>query len=216
MTATTLEVGHGAPEFRLKGPGGQWESRIVAVEAGKPQAVAGAPGDVDPGWSPDGAKLALGRRSGEHTTEHPIRIRLVDVQTGKASVVPGSEGLYSARWSPDGGLIAALSADTTRLVVYEFATGRWRALAAGTETDGFGYPNWTHDGAWIQLRKGGSVVRVHATDGHLESLADFERVPLVWTLGSWGWIGIAPDDSPLALREMAGPVEVYALDVEWP
>ena len=186
----------------------------MAAESGKPQSAAGMPGDVDPSWSPDGARLALGRRSGDHTAEHPVRIRLVDLQTGKASVVPGSEGLYSARWSPDGRSIAALSVDHTRLVLYAFATGRWRDLVTGA--DYLGYPSWTHDGRWIQLGKGGSIVRVRVADGRIEPVASHERVPLVFTVGSWNWIGIAPDDSPIALRETTGPTEIYALDVEWP
>ena len=35
-----------------------------------------------------------------------------------------------------GSAIAALSADDTRLVLYEFATGRWRDLVAGTDSSG--------------------------------------------------------------------------------
>jgi Tol biopolymer transport system component len=195
-------------------PEGNWDTRIVAAESGKPQSAAGMPGEGDPSWSRDGAKLALGRRSRDHTAEHPIRIRLVDLQTGKASVVPGSEGLCSARWSPDGRSIAALSVDHTRLVLYELATGRWRDLVTGT--DGLGYPSWTHDGRWIQLGKGSSIVRVRVADGRIEPVASHERVPLVFTVGSWRWIGIALDDSPIALRETTGPTEIYALDVEWP
>jgi hypothetical protein len=129
-------------------------------------------------------------------------------------VVPGSEGLYSPRWSPDGRSIAALSVDGTRLGLFDLASGRWRDLLVGRDV--LGYPSWTHDGAWIQLRMASSIVRVHATDGHVEPVASFERLQLVWTPGSWAWIGIAPDDSPLALRAMGGLPEVYALDVEWP
>jgi hypothetical protein len=52
-------------------------------------------------------------------------------------------------------------------------------------------------------------------DGRVERVTSIEQVPLVAVeLGSW--IGIAPDDSPLVLREMSGSVEVYAFDVEWP
>lgn len=130
------------------------------------------------------------------------------------SSVPGSKDLFSPRWSPDGRSIAALSADSTRLALYEFATGRWRDLIpAGGET--LGYPSWTRDSRRIQLLQGGSIVRVRAADGHVEPVASLEGVPLVF--GEFAnWIGIAPDDSPLALRELSGGYEVYALDVEWP
>ena len=66
------------------------------------------------------------------------------------------------------------------------------------------------------MLNGESIVRVRAADGHVELVAGVERVGPVATEGSWSWIGIAPDDSPLVCREMTGTGEVYALDVEWP
>ena len=186
----------------------------MAAEAGEPQAVPAEPNEFGPAWSPDGARLAVGRRYFDHTSEHPIRLRVLDLQNGRASVIPGSEGLLSPGWSPDGRWLAAVSIDFTRLALYEFATGRWRDLISGSDV--VNYPSWTHDSAWVQLRKGSSIVRVRVADGCLEPVAGFERVPLIRTVGSWTWIGIAPDDSPLAIRETTGAAEVYALDVEWP
>ena len=100
-------------------------------------------------------------------------------------------------------------------MLYELASGRWRDLLKA-EAPAFGYPSWTHDGTAVQLQDGSAIVRVRTADGHVERLGSFERVPLVVTEGSWGWLGIAPDDSPLVLRRLSGGVEVYALDVEWP
>jgi dipeptidyl aminopeptidase/acylaminoacyl peptidase len=188
-----------------------WESRILAAEDGKPRPVTGKPGDVDPSWSPEGARLALGRPGTDHT---PAYLILVDLQTGNVSAIRGSEGLFSPRWSPDGRSIVALSADFTRLALFEFATGRWRDLIVGGGP--FSYPSWTRDSSWIQVESGGSIIRVRASDGRVAPVASLGRVASVVTMGSWGWMGIAPDDSPLMCREMSGPVEVYALDVEWP
>ncbi len=193
-------------------PGEKWESLIVAADGGRPQPVKGPPGAMDPTWSPDGTRLALGSSTAP-STGAPIRV--VDLKSGKALALPGSEGLSSPRWSPDGRSILALSRDYTRLVLYEFATGRWRDLLAA-DSPAFGYPSWTHDGTRIQVQKGSSIVRVRVADGRVEPVASFERVPLVVTLGSWGWLGIAPDDSPLVLRRLSGGIEVYALDAEWP
>jgi Tol biopolymer transport system component len=195
-------------------PGEMWTSYILAAEGGKPHPVTGGPGDADPTWSPDGTKLVVGGSVNDNTAEHPIVIQVVDVSTGKASVVPGSEGLFSPRASPDGRSIVAVSADGTRLALFEFATGRWRDLIVGDEI--LGYPSWTRDSSRIQVLHGGSIVRVRAADGHIEPVASLERVGPVVTPGSWSWIGIAPDDSPLVCREMGGTVEVYAFDVEWP
>lgn len=76
------------------------------------------------------------------------------------------------------------------------------------------FPSWTRDGKWIQVVKGSAIVRVRVSDGHVERVTGLERVALVNV--PWGtWIGLAPDDSPIALRA-TGATEVYALDVQWP
>jgi serine/threonine protein kinase/Tol biopolymer transport system component len=192
-------------------PGEKWESLILAADGGKPQPVTAQPGAMDPTWSPDGTRLALGFST---TPSNGTPIQVADLRSGKALAIPGSEGLSSPRWSPDGRSIVALSNDYTRLALYDFATGRWRdLLVAGAPS--FGYPSWTHDGKRIQMQNGSSVIRVRVADGQVEPVASFERVPLVVTPGSWGWLGIAPDDSPVVLRRLSGGVEVYALDVEW-
>jgi Tol biopolymer transport system component len=192
-------------------PGEKWESLIVAAEGGKPHPVTGKPGDIDPSWSPDGARLVLGRSGTDHAPRHLI---LVDLQTGNVSAVPGSEGLFSPRWSPDGRSIAALPANATRLALYEFAPGRWRDLITG---DMLGYPSWTHDGTRIQLLESASIVRVRTADGHVETVASPELNQFVsLSPANYGWMGIAPDDSPLLLRKKSGPLEIFALDVEWP
>ncbi|HTP30184.1 MAG TPA: winged helix-turn-helix domain-containing protein [Anaeromyxobacteraceae bacterium] len=194
-------------------PGEKWESHVLAAEGGKPRPVTGRPGDLDPSWSPDGARLVLGR-SDTDTDHMPRYLILVDLRAGKESAIPGSEGLFSPRWSPDGRSIVAVSADVKRLALFEFATGRWRDLVVAGGL--LGYPSWTRDSSRIQLLNGDSIARVRATDGHVEPVASLGRVGPVVTPGSWSWVGIAPDDSPLMCREMTGAVEVYALDVEWP
>jgi eukaryotic-like serine/threonine-protein kinase len=199
--------------YSSRGPGEPWLTHTVAADGGKPQSVGAGPGDLDATWSPDGSQLVLGHMSTDHSEQHPTVIQVADIRSGKLSPLPGSEGRFSPRWSPDGRSIAALSADGTGLALYESATGQWRDLLVGTEL--LDYPSWTRDGTRIQLARGGWIVRVRAASGTVEPFASLDGITRAFgELGSW--LGIAPDDSPLALRQLSGPVEVYALDVEWP
>jgi hypothetical protein len=98
-------------------------------------------------------------------------------------------------------------------MVFEFASGRWSELA--TAPTYFSYPSWTRDDRHVQVRSGSSIVRVSVPDGQVETVASLERIDLVTTVRGQ-WVGIAPDDSPLLLREPSGTTQVYALDVAWP
>jgi dipeptidyl aminopeptidase/acylaminoacyl peptidase len=197
-----------------RAPDGRWKISVVAAEGGRTRQVTrGDRSELDPDWPPDGNRLVFGGLVDEHTPERPIQIGIVDLESGVVSSVPGSEGLFSPRWSPDGGSIAALSLDFRRLLLYELATRRWRELMTGT--DQLGYPNWTRDGTQIQLLKGSEIVRVRAADGHVAPVTSLDGVTRVGRDIS-EWLGLAPDDSPLVLRQITPAPEIYALDVEWP
>ena len=52
-------------------------------------------------------------------------------------------------------------------------------------------------------------MRVHIGDKRIERVADLRNLRIT---GYWGtWLGLAPDDSPLLLRD-TGSQDVYALD----
>ena len=79
-----------------------------------------------------------------------------------------------------------------------------------------GFPSWSKDGQYIQLLDltgKTSVIRVRLKDAKLERVVDLKDFSHA---GYWGlWMGIAPDDSPLLLRE-AGSQDIYSLDWEEP
>ena len=60
-------------------PGEKWESHVLAAEGGKPRPVTGRPGDTDPSWSPEGARLVLGRPG---TARAPEYLVLTDPRRG--------------------------------------------------------------------------------------------------------------------------------------
>jgi Tol biopolymer transport system component len=162
----------------------------------------------DPNWSADGTKIIFGGNGNDPAST----IRILDLNTHRVSTLPGSEGLYSPRWSPDGRYVPAISADQTRVVVFDFQTQKWRELAKGN----LGWLNWTKDGENIVLLDTTgtrSVLKIRVSDGKTERLVDLRN--FVPTGRYFSSLAVAPDDSPLLLRN-AGTEDVYALDWEAP
>jgi Tol biopolymer transport system component len=164
---------------------------------------------MDPNWSPDGKKIVFaGNPTDAATAKTPASIRILDVATGQVSVLAGSQGFFSPRWSPDGRSIAAMSADSSTLLLFDLATQHWSEVARGT----FGWINWSKDGEFIEFLDftgKGAVVRVRMADHMTERVADLTNFVTTGQYG--GSLALAPDDSPLLLRDR-GTQDVYALD----
>ena len=81
-----------------------------------------------------------------------------------------------------------------------------------------GWHEWSHDSKYVYFFLQGadnpSISRVEISDGKLEQIVNlkvFRQANGVFG----GWNGLAPDDSPLILRDVATQ-EIYALDWEAP
>jgi hypothetical protein len=59
----------------------------------------------------------------------------------------------------------------------------------------------------------GAVVRIRVRDHRIEQVVDLKNFITTGRYG--GWLALAPDDSPLLLRD-AGTQDVYSLDWEAP
>ena len=163
----------------------------------------------DPDWSPDGKSLIFGsipfmERDGKTV------ISLLDTSTHRLSTLPNSEGLYSPHWSPDGRYIAAESSDGQTLMLFEFKTAKW-AEWAKIPID---HKNWSHDGKFLYYSTSGvesAFYRLRANAHTPERIVSLKEMghQTMWPFGAW--TGLAPDDSPLALRDI-GVQEIYALD----
>ena len=193
-------------------PGKPFSVYVVPAEGGSPEQPVPGEG-ADPNWSPDGNSLLFGREPhGESVGSGKLVLEIVDLRTHAISKVAGSEGLWSPRWSPDGRHILSVSASRPdRPMLFDVETQKWTELVVVV-----GWPEWSHYGDHIYFAGGGQprgVSRVRISDGKLEqvvSLKDFRQAP------GWGeWAGLAPDDSPLLVRD-AGTQDIYALDWEAP
>jgi eukaryotic-like serine/threonine-protein kinase len=163
---------------------------------------------LDPNWSPDGSKIIFAGESNDPSSA----IRVLDVTSGQVSSLPGSQGFYSPRWSPDGRYISAFSADSKTLLLYDSQTKKWTELASGS----LSWLNWSHDGQYVYVldfRGRNAVVRIRISDHKAEQVADLKNLVTAGRYG--GCLALAPDDSPLLLRD-TGSQDVYSVDWEAP
>jgi Tol biopolymer transport system component len=138
---------------------------------------------------------------------------LLDLKSGQVSNIPGSEGLFAPHWSPTGRYIVAFPSDMQRLLIYDFMGEKWQELARLPANSA----SWSRDGKYIYfdtLSTGDpSIFRVRMSDHEVSRVLSLKGLRRAWTFG-W-WAGLAPNDSPLVLRDI-GTQEIYALDWKAP
>jgi len=199
--------------FMGQRPGEPWKIYVVSAEGGTPQQlIPGGGEEADPQWSPDGNRLLFGWYL-LTTTGKPYALHLLDLKTNQVSTVPASEGLRSPRWSADGRYIAALGANDTKLTLFDFETQQWEQVDRGN----IGSEIWSKDGKYVyywRVSPGApGIFRVGIHDHKAERVMTPDE-PRFTGNGGW-WLGLAPDDSPLLLRD-ASIEEIYALEWEAP
>jgi eukaryotic-like serine/threonine-protein kinase len=188
---------------------------VVTATGGRPRRVtSGQDPEQDVSWSPDGKKLLLGSGPGNEPSSSPNAvIRLLTLETGQMTIVPGSQGFFSPRWSPDSRYLAALSFDSQRMVLFQFATGTWTDLVS-SRTASVGWESWSADSRFVSYEEGAEIRRVRIADRQTETIASTKNLDRVYGfLGSW--IGFTPDGSPMILLDV-GTHDIYALDWDAP
>ncbi len=197
-------------------PGQAWKLYAIPSYGGTAQPLTNEKvNESDLTWMPDGKSLVYGHMPWlQYASSSESGIEILDMNKRQISSLPGSQGLFSPRVSPNGSYLAALSADSKKLMLYEFATRKWSQVAQAS----FAYNNWSHDSRYIYLEDyshgDDEIVRVNVQGGplqRLESVKDVSRGSDPWA----SWLGLGPDDVPLLMRDQSTQ-EIYALDLQLP
>jgi serine/threonine protein kinase/Tol biopolymer transport system component len=197
-------------------PGKPWKIYVIPADGGTPrEANAGEHNQSDPSWIPTGnAIVYAGTPWLDYTNAVGPNIHIADLKSSQVVDVPGSENLFSPRCSPDGRYIAALSADSTKLMLYDMTKKTWSQLAVSR----FAFENWSHDGKYLYAEDYSDqiddIVRINAANGKVERLQSLKEVPRGFDPWEF-WVGLATDDSPLLMRDRSTQ-EIYSLDVRFP
>jgi len=197
-----------------KRPGLPWKIFLIPAQGGTPQEVLPSDQDEsDPVCSPDGQRLAFGGIP----DQHPFVIHLLDLNTHQVSTIPGSEDLFSPRWSPDGQYLAALTRNSTKLMLFNFKTQKWSEWI--NEPGAIGFPNWSRDGAYLYydtaFSEHSTFRRVKVGETHSELVFDLKGLLAYRSAPAFGWSGITPNGSGLFVRDLSTD-ELYSLDLELP
>jgi Tol biopolymer transport system component len=199
--------------FMGRDPGQPWKVRLVSAAGGPYGPVTSTDASEGaPTWSPDGSRLAFGGLVNPgNRTPGPLVIHIFDLKERHLSVVPGSEGLWTARWSPDGRYIAALTQDSRSLMIFDFRAGKWSKLLT---LDQILDLHWSRQGKCLYMTaeppEGERALFRVKIPGH-----QAERLTGMGNATRTGWLGLAPDDSPLVVRQLSG-AEIYALQCQFP
>jgi Tol biopolymer transport system component len=200
--------------FMGEDTGQPWKVRVVSAEGGPSGPVTSIDAaEGAPTWSPDSSRLLFGEliNSPDRPPGPPV-VHIFDLKSRRLSVVPGSEGLWTARWSPDGRYIAALTEDSRSLMLFDFRATKWTKLLT---LDLIFDLRWSRHGERIYLTnlppEGGepTLFSMKLADHHPQRLTTLHGTH------DAGWLGIAPDDSPLIMHQVAGS-EIYALQCLFP
>jgi eukaryotic-like serine/threonine-protein kinase len=197
---------------------------VISADGGASMEVtSGDRDEVSPNWSPDGNSLIFGNTPSGLEGAAPTAIHRLDLGTGKVTTLSGSEGYWAPMLSPDGEYLAAISKNG-RLALFEFRTQHWTELMQAPAIaipcmECVNPPKWSHDGRYVYFTSNDgsedAFYRFDMKTQHAQRVAGLASVKRPRSQSFGGWTGLAPDDSPLALRDISS-YEIYALDWQAP
>jgi Tol biopolymer transport system component/DNA-binding winged helix-turn-helix (wHTH) protein len=177
-------------------PGCPWQIFVVNANGENLRQLMREDYNVaDPSFSADGKSIVFGGipdLMGQGDT--PRSIDILDLAGNRVTELPGSKGLFSPRWSPDGQLIAALTLDQQKIMLYDVKAQSWRVLAVTSAAD----PVWSSDSRSLYFHAYmaplNPVSRVEVSSGHIEPMITIKNFP-AGTVSRYFFSGLTPDDA---------------------
>ncbi|MDZ4800310.1 MAG: hypothetical protein SGI92_19300 [Bryobacteraceae bacterium] len=194
----------------LKSASGPWNIAVMSAKGTGLRLIH--PDSLNqntPSWAPGGQQIVFGRIP---VLENPDQINLsvADVVSGSVRVLERSTGLFSPAWSPDGRYIAAIDAESFRLVLYDPIRVTRKVLTTARA----GFPNWMADSKRI------IYLDPDLSFPSIQSISLTGKVSLVASLvgvrqpgSTFGrWLGLTPDQRPLLVRDLSTQ-EIFSIEL---
>ncbi len=193
--------------FSAFGNGPLLKTYVVSAQGGTPRPLTSSGiNEATPSWSPEGKFVVFGNVP--LPANPPNGIHVVDIVNHKESILEGSEGLTSPNWSPDGNWIAAFGFHPRRLMLFDVRNRQWSQLAR-METE-YNLSAWSSDSKYIYFDTSDDIFRIRLRSGKPEKVAGFKGVA---RNPDAPWFGLAPDGSPLIIRDDSTR-QIYSLTLE--
>jgi len=190
-----------------------WKIFVVDVASGSIDQVCNDSSDTaSPSWSADGKSIVFVRRAGSVSAPNQsATLGVIKLRDRSVHDLPDSGNLATPRWSPDGKWIAAVSASSGSLMLFNVESAKWLVMPVS----GVVNPFWSHDGAavFVQTSSAGrqSILRVSVPDGQAKLVADSTSF-LVGTYPEFNLRGLSPDDE-LIVTAKVGTGNLYTTEL---
>ena len=192
-------------------PGKPWKLFLISAQGDRnEELLTEEMNELDAAWSPDGTRIAFGRYGGVGSA-----IYMLNVKGRQVTTLQDSKDLFAPRWSPDGQHLAASSADSKKLFVFDFKSQKWSEWTQ--QPQGLGFPTWSRDGAYLYYDNSfadkPTLRRIKIGQRESELVLDLRSLNRYTDSIIGSWSGLAPDGSPLVVLDRSTQ-EVYALELE--
>jgi Tol biopolymer transport system component len=151
-------------------------------------------------------ELVFGENGAVFPIANTCSLHVFDLRTGKLADLPGTTGLWTARPRPTGRYIVAQTNDKRRLLLYDRQTAGLTELFRSPEGMLGDNPTWSRDGAYIYMdapyAHDPAIYRIRVAGQKVERIAGLAGIQRVEAGGLW--MGLAPDDSLMILRQVEG------------